>query len=165
MPGGALHGLRRGVTDRTADGGSAGLDLVPGGAPGLHGGGLRIRSLAGQLAAGLPDTRGGLVLGLGRRVFHLGGLVLQPIGQLADALLGLRLDVCLGHQGFHGLAELITGPLDLLPDLVRVGRRLGAGGHVSRRLVCGHRCAFSFTSWTSACTLPMASLGTGGVAL
>src|SRR5208283_3292041 len=64
---------------------------------------------------------------------------------------------------FDGLAKLLTGALDLQPELLRV---IGYGARVRPGwAVRAHRCAFSFTSWTSAWTPPMASLGTGGVAL
>src|ERR1039457_3430347 len=122
--------------------------------------GLRIRSLAGELATCLPDTRGGLLFGLrdgrGRLLFGLRGLVLQHLGQLAGPLPGPRLDVGLGHERFDGLAELLAGTLDFLPELLGI---VGHGGTRARLRVSvrRHRCAFSFTSRKPACTLSMAS--------
>src|SRR4051812_7673756 len=85
-----------------------------------------------------------------------------------DLPLRLGLEVGLGRQRLHGLADLGPGLFDLAPEGFGVVRHLvgdagdgvgGGGGSVG-----AHRWAFSLISATSAWTLSMATSGLGGVA-
>ena len=103
----------------------------------------------------LPGHLGRLALHLGglvlRHGLHLRGLVLRLALHLGGLGLGPGLHVGLGGQFFHGLAETLSGPLDLLLNF-----RCG--------LWCGHRCVLSLISSTSALTSATACSGSGGAA-
>src|ERR1700733_13339200 len=129
----AEHADRRGSRDRALPDLLAGL------------GRLLLRLVRLVLKPQLPGR-------LGRLAFRLGRLALQPRGQLAQLLLCLRLHVRLGGEGFHRLAEPLTGLLDFLLQLLLAVRRRG------------HRCIPSFTSSISALVPSTACSGMGGVA-
>src|SRR5690242_16122401 len=144
---GPLHRRGRSIADGAAcrrglagHGGASASDRV-----------LGLGSLGRGLVAQFPGLSGYLVLrrtGLAAQVgLDLRGLALRPL---------LHVGLC--GQGLDGFAELLPGALDLLGE----GFLLW---YAAARGVFAHRRALSLICSTSALTLSVAWLGTGGVAL